>query len=150
MGTVQTREAHFVEFYSPGTFVSETSEEEIGEWDARKAMAMATDVKERYGARPFGFRFRTRVVTVPDDVPIKTLKESGIYYFNGRTMTLEDVERELPNETILISNMRGNDERTIVTGPKTGKGNYRWTHAFRPEDVLLDADGNVEAKGDGT
>lgn len=51
---------HFVTFFSPGTFVSETSEKPIDSWDVDTAVEMSTQILERHGARPYGFRFSTR------------------------------------------------------------------------------------------
>ena len=51
---------HFVTFFSPGTFVSETTEKEIDSWDVEKAKELARSIKERHGATPYGFRFITR------------------------------------------------------------------------------------------
>lgn len=53
-------EKHFVIFYSPGTFVHETTEKEIAAWNTQAAMDMARGIKERYGATPYGFQFITR------------------------------------------------------------------------------------------
>ena len=52
--------AHFVTFYSPGTFVAEQSTKPIASWDVNAAMGMARSVKERYAAMPYGFEFTTR------------------------------------------------------------------------------------------
>lgn len=41
-----------VTFLSPGTFVSEQTTKEIEDWCHLKAVDMADDVKERYGATP--------------------------------------------------------------------------------------------------
>ena len=46
-------EQHFVTFYSPGTFVSETSTEPIDSWDVEKAVAMSRGIVERHGAKPY-------------------------------------------------------------------------------------------------
>ncbi len=51
---------HFVVFYSPGTFVSETTEKSIDSWDVEKAVTMAKSIKERHSSIPYGFQFITR------------------------------------------------------------------------------------------
>ena len=44
---------HFVTFYSPGSFVAETTTREIESWDIRKAQEMADKISERYDATPY-------------------------------------------------------------------------------------------------
>ena len=56
----QRMKAHFVTFYSPGTFVAETTTKPIPSWDVDLAVAMASDIRERHGALAYGFRFSTR------------------------------------------------------------------------------------------
>ncbi len=149
MKSIETAEQHFAVFYSPGTFVSETSERAVESWSIEEAFRAAQGITERYGAKPFGFDFETRLVTVASEsVPsttLKVLKRSKRHYIDGRVMTLADVERELPGETILISNMRGNGIARVVTGPVRSKG-WRWTHQFNDGDVLIDADGREESR----
>lgn len=144
MNSVQTEERWFAIFYSPGTFVSETSERPLETNSAAEAFRVAQTIKERHGAIPFGFDIVKRLVTVATkDVPSVALKElecSGRHYIDGRILTLEDVKREMPGESILIGNMEGNGIDRVVTGPVRGKG-WRWTHQFKAGDKLLDSDG---------
>lgn len=56
-----------VTFYSPGTFVSETSDVPIDSWDIEKAKELARGIKERHNATPYGFRFRKRTLKVITD-----------------------------------------------------------------------------------
>jgi hypothetical protein len=51
---------HYVTFYSPGTFVSESSTLSIEDWDTAKAVEMAKNIQERHGAKPYGFRWCRR------------------------------------------------------------------------------------------
>lgn len=145
---MKTTEKHYAWFFSPGSFVSEASEREIGEWDTREAVRVAATITERHGAIPFGFRFETRLVAdpVPDGrggfmkVVPSILRKSGIHYIDGRVLTLADAERDFPDHETLLWNMRANKIARIVAGPVNGK-NYRWFHEFSDEDRLLDADG---------
>jgi len=145
VSTIQTEERHFAVFFSPGTFVSEVSERPLESWSVAEAFRAAQTITERHGARPFGFDIVTRLVTVAtDSVPstaLKELKRSKRHYIDGRVMTLADVEREEPNERILIDNMRINRIARVVTGPVKSRG-WCWTHPFNDGDVLLDNDGN--------
>ena len=108
-------EKHYALFFSPGTFVSEQSEREIGEWDPREAVRLAGTITERHGARPYGFRFETRLVSDPIldgrggklAVDPKVIRRSAMHWIDGRVLTLAEVEREMAEERNLICNMRG-------------------------------------------
>jgi hypothetical protein len=139
---------HYVTFYSPGTFFAETTTREIAEWSPALACAMATEVKERYGARPYGFQFETRACApdAPDGsggvIPgaQKKMSESPRYFIAGRVETLADVEaRATPDDEILLSNMRCNRWGRIIT---TTNG-YRATQPFETGSINVDSDGNV-------
>ena len=56
---------HYVQFFSPGTFVAETSTRTIDSWSVTTALKMAGKVTERYGATPYGFKFHTCIVSDP-------------------------------------------------------------------------------------
>lgn len=146
-------EKHFVTFYSPGTLMAETTTREIGEWNPMQACRMAKDVVERYGARPFGFVFVTKLCAedVPDGrggtlrVEPKEIRRSGMHHLGGTIATLADVEtRNDPRESILRSNMRGNRIPAVVENCNS----YKSVHPFEANDVLLDPDtGKVLARG---
>jgi hypothetical protein len=124
---------HFVTFYSPGTFFAETSERPIESWDVAKAQRMARRVKERYGARPYAFRFTTRS-RGPNDLDSKETAQSQLYYINCKVETLAEIEKRAdPREEILLSNMRGNGWDRIV---RTTRG-WGWTQPLGKDDVVL-------------
>ena len=125
---------HFVTFYSPGTFMAEESTKPISAWDVDKAVEMARNIKERYAAKPYGFRFSTRE-RGPDDLDSKVTKTSGLYWLGGKVETLADVERRAdPKEDILRSNMRSNGWDKIVTNTNS----WRWTMPLEKGDKVLD------------
>lgn len=127
-------EKHFVTFYSPGTFVAEQSEKPIRSWDVKEAVRMARSVKERYGAKPYGFRFTTRG-RGPDDLDSKVIKSSGLYWLGGKVETLEEVNaRNDPKEETLRANMRCNGYKKIVTNTNS----WRWTMPLEEGDTVLD------------
>lgn len=129
-----TIEQHFVEFYSPGTFISEVTEKPIKSWDVKLAMKMAHGIVERYGATPFGFRFTTRA-RGPKDLNSKQVAQSCLYHLGGRIETLAEVEaRNDPKENILRSNMRNNGYDKIVVNDNS----WRSVHALSEGDVVLD------------
>lgn len=127
-------EKHFVTFYSPGTFVAETTVKEIDSWDTDQAVKLADEITERHGATPYGFRFSTRM-REENDLDSKEASRSNLYYLGGKIETLQDVEaRNDPNERILLSNMRANGWGKIVVNYNS----WKWTQPLEAEDVVLD------------
>jgi hypothetical protein len=127
---MKNMEKHFVEFFSPGTFVAETTEKPIDSWAVDKAVAMSTSIKERYGAHPYAFRFITKS-RGDNDLDSKVTKTSGMYYINCKIQTIRDLDPVA--DSILISNMRCNKWDRIVTSTK----GYRWSQPLRTGDVVL-------------
>lgn len=126
-------EKHFVTFFSPGTFVAETSTREIDSWDVEAARTMAAEITERYNATPYGFQFSTRS-RGPDDLDSKVSAKSPMYYINCRVETLEFLEAmNKPETEILRSNMRCNGWDRVVT---TIKG-WKWTQPLEANDIVL-------------
>lgn len=134
---------HYVQFFSPGTFVAETTTREIDSWDVQIAVDMSGVIIERYSAKPYGFKFLTMLTSDPIDdgegglleVEPKKVEESGMYHLGGKLETLEEVEtRDDPKERILRANMRGNGYDKIVINTNSWKS----MHPFREGDVLLE------------
>lgn len=127
-------EQHFVNYYSPGTMVSETSSRPIDSWDSEKAIEMVKDIQERHGATPYGFKFTTRSRR-DDDLDSSESASSGMYYLGGVVETLKEVRaKNNPDDRILISNMECNGYDKIITNCNS----YRFTTYFTEDDVLLD------------
>ena len=127
-------EKHFVTFYSPGTFVSETTTRDIPAWDVELAKEMASTVFERHGARPYGFEFTTRG-RGPNDLDSKVIAKSGTYFLGGVIETYEQVvARNDPEERILRDNMRANGWDKIITNTNS----WRITRPFEEGDFLLE------------
>lgn len=125
---------HFVTFYSPGTLVAETTEKPIESWDVETARRMAKDIKERYGAVPYGFQFSTRERDW-DELDSHETVRSPMYYLGGKIETLAEVKaRATDKDRILVSNMECNHYDRVIT---TTKG-WHWTQPLRPEDVVLE------------
>lgn len=127
---------HFVTFYSPGAFVAERSTKEIESWDVQAAQRMADSISERYGAKPYGFRFSTRS-RGPEDLDSVVSATSPMYYLpHCKVETLEEIEaRNDPKESTLRANMRGNGYNRIVV---TTEG-WKWTQPLLANDVVLGA-----------
>jgi hypothetical protein len=127
-------EKHFVTFFSPGTFVAETSSLEIESWDIERAKELARGVKERYGAVPYGFRFSTRSRS-ENDLDSHETNQSPMYYLGGEILTLDQIkERNDPKDRILIINMESNGWDRIVVNHNS----YAWTQPLEDTDVVLD------------
>ena len=86
--------AHFVTFFSPGTFVAEQSIMSIDKWDIEKAKKMAHGIKERHGAVPYGFQFTTRSRRARE-LDSKVIATSPLYYLGGKVETLAEVKARL-------------------------------------------------------
>lgn len=125
---------HFVTFYSPGTFVPEQTEKPIEAWDTEVAMRMARKIKERYGARPYAFRFTTRSRT-DDELDSKETAHSPLYYLGGTIKTAKEVLAGTdPKEEILRSNVRCNRIKRIIVNDNS----WRFTGELHDDDVVLD------------
>ena len=149
-----TRRQHFVTFMSPGSFCDESSTKPIESWDVKTAVAMAKKVSERYGSKPYGFRFSTSIVAdkIPDgeggflDVTSKQVAESGTYFIDGRLRTGEEVLKDAkPSEDALRFNMRCNDIAIVC---ETANG-WRHTGEFGEADsVVSSKTGELFKRGD--
>ena len=127
-------QAHFVTFYSPGTFVHEETTKSIESWDVKVASTMAREISERYGAKPFGFRFTTRSRS-EGDLDSKVKNTSPMHYLGGKIETLAEVKaRATPDDRILVSNMEGNGYERIITNINS----WKVTMPLRVDDVVLD------------
>ena len=124
---------HFVVFSSPGTLFSEETIREIEEWDTEKAIIMSKEIKERYGATPYGFHFITRG-RADGDLDSKEIKRSNFYYLGGETKTLKELRKENnPGDIILIRNMECNNWDKVIIN----NNSWKWTQPFAKGDVLL-------------
>lgn len=139
-------------FYSPGTLFAEQTSHPIASRDPKLAVAIAAGVVERYRARPFGFRFETRLVADPVDdgeggrltVVPRTIHTSGMHFLGGVLETLDVVEaRNDPRESILRNNMRWNCPIVCVT-----TNGYRSVQPFEEDSILLDDAGEIVERGD--
>lgn len=147
---ITTSEKHYVTFYSPGTLMSETTTEPIRAWNRELAVAMSKTIVERYGARPFAFRFLTRLEAEPVrtdrgtmTVEPKETARSGLHFLGGTILTLSDVEtRADPRDAILISNMRCNKIERVVENTNSWKS----VTPFAPGDVVVDSNGAIVAE----
>ncbi len=124
---------HFVEFYSPGTFLAEITIKEIDSWDVDKAVKMSKSIKERYNAKPYGFAFTTRE-RKENDFDSKETNRSGTYFLGGEILTIVELKNENEkNNQILINNMERNNWDKIVRNDNS----WRWHQPLRENDIVL-------------
>lgn len=125
---------HFVEFLSPGTFVSESTQQDIDSWNVEQAKIMARDIKERHGATPYGFRFITRE-RKDNEFDSKVVQTSGIYFLGGRIKTIEElILINDPKDEILIWNMKNNGYDRVIENMNS----YKSTLPLTKDDVVLE------------
>ena len=100
---------HYVEYLSPGIFISETSVSEISERDVKKV-----EIPDNC----FGFRFFDRTVTVIDgEMLTGDRKNISNWYYKGEKMTLDQVKETFGNDSKyknLIWNMEHNNYSAVV------------------------------------
>lgn len=126
---------HFVTFFSPGSFVAEQTTKPIDAWNVDDALGIAALITERYGAKPYGFRFTTRA-REGHELDSKVVATSPMHYIGGKVETLEEVEaRNADDERILRENMRCNGYKRIWTSTQ----GWRWTQPLQDNDVVIDA-----------
>lgn len=94
---------HYVEYYYPGFFVSESSEEEI-------------EGGLKFPKNAYGFRFFDRKISSDNETEMKSdkLNISPLHFIGGERMTLAEVKEKMPEKNILINNMETNDYPEIV------------------------------------
>lgn len=122
----------YCRFYSPGSFFSETTRRAVDSMDLPEACSIASEVNERHGARPFGFRF--------EDGNGDSL--SGMHYIEGEVLTYDEIE-DKPVNRILRSNIKSNMGGVIVI---TRRG-FRHTAEFKPTDLVVSSAGVVLRSG---
>jgi len=125
---------HFVIFFSPGTFVAETTQKPIESWDIDKAVKMSREITERYNAKPYGFCFVTRE-RKPRDLDSEEVERSTMYYLGGEVITLDELKAQNNSEyRILIENMECNGWNRVVVN----KNSRKWTQPLNDGDTVLD------------
>ena len=127
-------EKHFVEFFSPGTFVSESTDVPIDSWNVQQAVALSHDIKERHNSTPYGFMFITKSRN-DDELDSKVTKRSNFYFLGGKIETYKEVcERNDPNEETLRWNMKTNKYKRIITNTNS----WKITLPLNEDDIVLE------------
>jgi hypothetical protein len=142
---------HFVEFFSPGTFVPEQTRKPIDAWNPVVAVELANGITERYGAKPYGFKFVTVLTAdpVPDGeggqltVEPKEVARSGTHFLGGRLLTFDEIPDAEEFKTLRF-NMGCNDMPIVIENSNS----WKFTGAFHEKDCIVDADGSIKRRGD--
>jgi hypothetical protein len=125
----------YVEYLSPGTFVSETTLIECSTpYDMYEAVRGAKKIKERHSTTPYGFHFV--------DGNHRSIDERT-YYITGDVISYDDVPA-IEKNSILRSNMQGNDWAYIIENTNS----WKITQPFDEKDVVVDWDGRIICRGD--
>lgn len=125
---------HFVTFFSPGTFVSEETEQPIDNWNIEEAKERSRHIEERYGARPYGFQFTTHSRSEAE-LDSKETARSPMYYLGGFVRTAEEMlTGKDSEEEILRKNVRTNEFKRIITNDNS----WRFTGVLNDGDIVLD------------
>ena len=133
----------FVSFLSPGSFISEKTTIEIDDWCALKAEKMATEIRERHGAKPYGFYFTTRE-RKQTDFDSKEIERSGVFHMGGTVLSLAEVKsRDNEKDSILISNMECNEWSHIIENTNS----YLHVSILNENDIVLPKSTTLEYKG---
>jgi len=115
------KKAHFVTFYSPGTFVSEEITKKIKSWNVKLAKQIAKKISVGYNSTPYGFSFHTRERKV-NDLDSHITKRSTMYYLGGEVKTLKQIkERKNKNDKTLIANMECNKWNKVIINTNSWK-----------------------------
>lgn len=124
---------HFVVFSSPGTFFHEETQLPIDSWNVDEAVEMSKGIVERYGSKPFGFRFVTNERS-DDMLDSKVTARSPMYFLGGTILTLDDVKaRNDSANDILIRNMESNGYARVVENTNS----WKITIPLNDNDVVL-------------
>jgi hypothetical protein len=143
---------NYVNFLSPGSFVSECSSVKIENCDIKLALEKSKTILERYNAKPYGFYFETRLCH--DDlndghgnllkVESKTMEKSGMYYITGEIYTIEDIKaRKNDKDEILISNMECNNWPLVIENFNS----FKTIMEFKENDFIVALNGNIVESG---
>lgn len=152
MSNATVASKHYVTYYSPGTFFSESNTKPIGSWDLKEAVTLAEDIMQRHGAKPYGFRFSTQLEAgeIEDGrggflkVEPKTIETSGLYMLGGVLETIDEVyARNKENESIIRSNMRYNDSFIVCVN----NNSYKSMIPFNEDCAIVDVQGNIVESG---
>lgn len=130
---------HFVTFFSPGTFVAETTERPIESWNVDEAVRLSKNVEERYSATPYGFQFSTRE-RGDNDLDSHEVKRSPMYYLGGKVLTAEEVLSGTdPAASILRDNVRWNRIKRVVVNTNS----WKVVQPLNDDDVVLTEEGKA-------
>lgn len=150
---VVTVRKHYVTFYSPGTFFTESTMKPIPDWDTKVAVEMSKKVLERHNAKPYAFRFSTMLEAEPVDdgeggmlkVEPKEVEDTGLFFLGGTLRNIDEIRKKADKEeSILLSNMEGNDYPIIIEN----RNSWRFTGPFSEKDCIVDDNGDIIKRGD--
>ena len=147
---MKTKSYYQVTFYSPGTFFSESNSAKFESLDFLEICKKAKEIKQRYGASPYGFIWEKieELVNVPkvEGFEIKATpkvldKSKGTVFITGTVIYSKDLnDRE---DSILRSNLESNNDGVGVINTNS----YKFHSGFGEDDSIIDWDGKLILAG---
>ena len=120
----------YIKFLYQGSIYSESSTREVKSRDVSKV---------KVPKNAFGFEFFDILSVVVDadgkkiQLKSKRINASPMHYYGGKLYAVAELEREFPNERILISNIKASDNQKAI---RCRTGNW-WP--FEKTDVFVEA-----------
>jgi hypothetical protein len=133
-----------VEFLLGGRFFPDPYGWEVDTRDVDTLLSDPRMQEDQIANRAYAFTFFDSVTVTVEDVPGVTgpvitggtrVNKSKLHYLSGRVMTKAEVQAEIPDSDILVSNMEGNGWPTVI---KCRTGNMQ---PFDPAEHVLVAPG---------
>jgi hypothetical protein len=134
----------FAQFFSPGTFFSETSTAPLEDGTIEEAVRLSKGIAERYNATPYAFDIVTKLVAPPVEdgeggvMPVapKEVERKGRFFIGGRLIRFEEMVSAEGEKAIIVGNMRGNGWPICIENTNS----YKSTQPFTEADTVVDPD----------
>lgn len=147
---MKTKKYYLVTYYSPGSFVSETSSARFKNFNLASFVKRAKSISERHGSKPYGFTVEEKEepVSMPVvegfkvEVEPNTLSSSGTYYITGNLIFYDDIKNN-KEKAILASNLYNNSLGIGIENCNS----WKFTGDFERNDFIVDWDGKIVRSG---
>ncbi len=101
----------------------QVAEDPVEEFATQDEVQLSRGITKRYNAKPYGFRFETRLSADPVDdgeggtlqVKERTVEKSGMHFLGGEVLNYDEMlSRGDKGNEILLGNMKGNGIAFVV------------------------------------
>lgn len=146
---METKIYYSVTYYSPGTLFSEQDNYDFDDFDLKKFINKAKNIKQRYGASPYGFSYQKlktplnppKLEGFKVNVEPKTLEKSGMFYITGDIIFSKDLVGN--DERILRGNLENNYDGIGIVN----RNSYKFHAGFNEKDCIINWDGVITRRG---